>query len=167
LEAQARYMYGNAFVQRLEYLPDDFQFLIRSQAQLSSARLVGTERLSIGGAATVRGYNERIMSGDEGWTLTTEVRSPAWKQEIPFTGTRYVPVESRLLAFYDDGRVDYRHPNPTDVPLYRLSSAGLGVRINWAANFSVSADYGWQLNSTNPFPQPNRGRFHLQGAISY
>jgi hemolysin activation/secretion protein len=178
LQAQARYMYGNAFLQRLEFLPDDFQFLFRTQAQLSSARLVGSERFSIGGAATVRGYDERIMSGDEGWTLTTEIRSPAWKRSIPFTGNRYVPIETRLLAFYDDGRVDYRHPNANDIPLHRLSSAGLGVRSNWAANFSVSADYGWQISDTgsgipqpnggpDPLAQPNHGRFHLQGSISY
>jgi len=178
LQAQARYMYGNAFLQRLEFLPDDFQFLFRTQAQLSSARLVGSERFSIGGAATVRGYDERIMSGDEGWTLTTEVRSPAWKQSIPFTGNRYVPVETRLLVFYDDGRVDYRHPNPNDIPLHRLSSTGVGVRTNWAANFSVSADYGWQISDTgsgipqpnggpDPLAQPNHGRWHLQGSITY
>jgi hemolysin activation/secretion protein len=177
-QAEARYMYGVGFLQRIELLPDDFQLLARTQGQISSARLLGTEELAIGGAATVRGYDERIMSGDEGWTLTTEVRSPAWKQRLTFINAKYAPLETRFLVFYDDGRVDHRHPLPSDTPLHRLSSTGLGLRSNWGSQFSISADYGWQISDTSfyhpnltgradPFAQPNHGRFHLQGAISY
>jgi hemolysin activation/secretion protein len=168
-EAQARYVYGNGFIQRMTTLPGDFQIIARAQGQMSSARLVGSERFSIGGAATIRGYNERIESGDEGWAFTTELRGPAWHQHIPYTPARFVPLESRLLLFYDDGRTNYRHPRIDDFPLSRLSSTGVGLRSNWGSNFSLSADYGWQISSTGEgvFAQHRHGKFHLQGALTF
>lgn len=168
-EAEARYVYETANVQRVFLLPSDFQLWIRGQGQLASARLLSSERMAIGGEATVRGYNERIMSGDEGWDFSTELRSPAWGWHVPFTPRRYARLENRVLAFFDDGRVDYRHPRPDDSPLSRLTSAGVGLRSSWAANFSLLFDYGWQLKSTGTgaFAQPNRSRAHIQATLSY
>lgn len=168
-EAQARYLYGTGTMQRIFLLPDDFQLWIRGQGQLSSARLLSSERMAIGGEATVRGYDERIMDGDEGWQFSTELRSPALRLHVPFTPERYARLENRVLAFFDDGRVDYRHPRPDDFPLSRLTSTGVGLRTSWASNFSLAFDYGWQLKSTGPgvLAQPNRSRGHLQATLSY
>jgi hemolysin activation/secretion protein len=44
--------------------------------------------------------------------------------------------------------------------------AGLGLRCNVASNFSLTADYGWQLLKTTP-PQPNRGRASIKATLTY
>jgi hemolysin activation/secretion protein len=170
--AEARYIYGTATLQRLFLLPADFQLLLRGQGQLSSSRLLSAEQMSIGGSATVRGYDERIESGDDGWQGTIELHSPAGSLHLPFAPKTYQPLQYRFLAFYDMADVMHDHPNSndTDQPLNRLAGTGVGLRCNWASNFSLSADYGFQTESTGRgfLAQPNpRRRGHIQATISY
>ena len=44
--------------------------------QYSPSKLVATELFTIGGYNTVRGYDENIVSGDQGWLVVNELRTP-------------------------------------------------------------------------------------------
>lgn len=144
--SRARYLYDGLQVQRLTDLPYGFQFFDHAVGQLSSTNLLGSELMSIGGQATVRGYDERIESGDEGIFASHEIRSPEWRQHLGFLRPKAAPLQTRFLAFLDYGRVrphilerDQDAPNPS------LLSTGVGVRASLSNHFSLNADYGWQL----------------------
>ena len=161
---QSRYAYGTLSVQRLTKLPAGFQLFSRGQFQVSSANLISTEQMSLGGQGTVRGYDERITAGDEGYLLSHELQGPEWRTPLSVRGRKLPPMQSRLIAFWDFGKVWAKHPlGATEQP---LMSVGLGVRCNAASNFNLAADYGWQLLETTP-KQPDHGRACIKATLAY
>src|SRR6267142_858329 len=57
-------------------LPRAFTWYTRAGGKYSDSKLVATEVFSLGGYDTVRGYDERVVSGDHGWLLVNELRTP-------------------------------------------------------------------------------------------
>jgi hemolysin activation/secretion protein len=163
---EARYIYGGFVAQRATGLPDDFQWISRGQLQLSSTNLQGSEELTVGGMSTVRGYDTGIFSGDQGWVINEELRGPAWTWHLPALPKRSRPLETRPFVFWDYSRVSVKHLYAETEELDPIMSTGAGVRSNLASNFSLSADYGWQLLRTS-FPQPTRSRGDIQVTVAY
>jgi hemolysin activation/secretion protein len=99
----------------------DWQVSGRVNGQFTSDGLVASERFGIGGAGSVRGYEEREVAGDRGLGATLELASP---------GFGVSAGELRLVAFGDMGRVQ----NNLDTPCLEtrtscsLSSVGIGAR---------------------------------------
>ena len=162
----ARYEYAGLVIQRATVLPADFQWISRGQLQLSTTNLQGSEELSVGGMATVRGYNERIFSGDQGWVVNQELRGPLWSWHLPAFPKKARPLETRPFLFWDYARVSIKHPYAAMAPLDPIMSTGAGIRSALASNFSLSADYGWQLLRTT-FPQPRSNRGEIQATLAY
>jgi hemolysin activation/secretion protein len=165
--AKSRYVYGTVVLQRLTNLPHGFQLATRGQFQVSSNNLLSSEQMGIGGMATVRGYNERIYSGDQGYFVSNELQAPVWTHPLRIKLKKIQPLQTRLLGFWDIGRVTYKHRDINDIALTKLMSIGVGLRSNIGSNFSVSADYGWQLLDTPRPPQPNRDRAHIRVTLAY
>jgi hemolysin activation/secretion protein len=161
---QSHYMYGTLLVQRLTNLPAGFQLFSRGQIQMASANLLSTEQLSIGGQGTVRGYEERGISGDEGCVLSHELQGPEWQKTLTLHGRKLGLMQSRLVAFWDFGKTWYKHSFGTE--LDPLMSVGLGLRCNVVNNFSLTADYGWQLLRMTP-PQPTHSRASIKATMAY
>jgi hemolysin activation/secretion protein len=161
---QSHYAYGSLNVQRLTKLPADFQVISHGQIQISSANLLGSEQMSIGGQGTVRGYDERISSGDQGYLLSHELQSPEWQTVLSLHGRKLGVMQTRLAAFWDFGKTGFKHSfGAIEQP---LMGAGLGVRSNVSNNFSLAADYGWQLMQTTP-QQPDHGRATIKVTMAY
>ena len=105
---------------------EDWQFAARAAVQHSGDRLVPGEQFGLGGAASVRGYQERELAGDKGAALSLELVSPrlAWPGPA---------VDLRWLAFVDAGQVS----NNGDLACRAgqsscaLASLGLGLRLGW------------------------------------
>jgi hemolysin activation/secretion protein len=100
----------------------DWQLSGRFNAQFTGDALVPSERFGLGGAGSVRGYEERELAGDRGAGANVELASP---------GVGLGPGgELRLVAFGDAGAVK----NHLDTPCLQgrtscsLSSVGLGAR---------------------------------------
>ena len=161
---QSRYAVGTLVVQRMTNLPAGYQLVFRGQLQKASANLLSTEQLSIGGQGTVRGYDERIVSGDEGLVLNQELQGPVWNSVLRSRGRNFGTMQSRLVAFWDYGKVWEKHT--VSRGLDPLMSAGLGLRCSVGNNFNLIADYGWQLWKTTP-PQPDRGRISIKATLAY
>ena len=166
-DGESHYLYGLLQAMRETDLPLDFQLFTHGQAQLSTTNLPPSEELSIGGMATVRGYDERIFSGDQGWVLNQEIRGPASNWHPWLLPKTWRALQTRPLVFWDYGRVYYKHPNSNDFPVDPLMSSGIGVVSNLANNFSLSADYGWQILRTYAQPNPRHRRGHIQLTIAY
>ncbi len=164
--AASGYLYANVSLQRLFTLGKGWEIVTRAHAQVSTANLLGSEQITIGGSSSVRGYEDRIFAGDQGFVFNNEVMLPAWKTKLPFKNKNRPPLETRLLAFYDVADVSYKHLQPSDIHLSPLASVGLGLRMTLAPNFGMSFDYGWQVTSiTRPSEARNRG--HLKATLAF
>jgi hemolysin activation/secretion protein len=163
---QSHYAHGTFIVQRLTTLPAGFQLVSRGLLQMASANLISTEALTLGGQATVRGYDENITSGDEGFELSHELQGPEWQTPVSIHGRKLPPMQSRLVAFWDYGKAWNKHRFGSDLSPQALMGAGLGLRCNIATNFNLVADYGWQLLETTP-RQPDHGRASIKASLAY
>lgn len=123
----------------------------RVTGQVANGVLIAGEQFGIGGATSVRGYEEREASGDDGTDASLEVWSPMW-----FAGARF-------LAFLDYGRV--RLESTTGGP-DRLTLSSLGIGVRWSArdDLDVSIDGAHTLTAG---PQTESGDQALHFSLLY
>jgi hemolysin activation/secretion protein len=128
---------------------------VRGQLQYSADALISGEQFGLGGATSIRGTDERPISGDRGVSATLEITTPELQPGL------------RLLGFVDAGWLRNNNPNGTTKPASdQLASVGLGLRYNTGA-LGISADWGRivtgsALGTTNPaFPRAGDNKFHI------
>jgi hemolysin activation/secretion protein len=164
--AKSSYAYGSFSFQRGLTLDRGWEFISRGNLQLAGGNLISSEQLTIGGASTVRGFDENIFAGDQGFVFDNELIAPTWRRPFSIRGKNFVPVETRFLAFYDAAAVRNVHSFSFDPKFHPLASTGFGVRVNWANVFSLSADYGWQITHL-PYAVTEHGRGHVKVTLAY
>jgi hemolysin activation/secretion protein len=98
----------------------NWDFFFRSQGVYSSTNLPDTEKFSLGGSESVRGYPSAQVRGDKGYLITMEMRRQ-W---------RVAAVPGYFSAFVDLGGVNNKGFSGYD----RLSSAGVGL-VFFAGNY--------------------------------
>jgi hemolysin activation/secretion protein len=107
---------------------EDARVAARLSLQHSGDALVSGEQFGLGGAMSVRGYEERELSGDSGWQLSVELLSPR-------LGSDWLPATAdlRLLAFADAGEVHNQDGLACRAgsATCRASSVGVGLRLGW------------------------------------
>jgi hemolysin activation/secretion protein len=155
--ARTEYGYVQLNLTRLERLPGGFSAALAVAGQWSSARLLPSDQFGLGGALSVRGYDERIVNGDDGLSAQAELRTPSRRLLRP------VAAEVQALVFVDAGRDWERDPLPGETDT-TLASAGPGLRLSAGSHASIKADYGWQLER---LPGTRRGRLHLSAVVSF
>lgn len=157
-KASAGFMVFRLDFSRTDELPLGLQLFERVQAQFSPDPLISSEQITAGGAESVRGYLEAQASGDYGGVGTIELRGPSFAARL-----RPAVDDWRLFVFADGGRLGLRYPLPEQTPLYRLVSAGGGMRIGLFRKLDASLDVGVPLASggvTTKFREP-RVHFRL------
>jgi hemolysin activation/secretion protein len=140
----------------LASMGDGWLWGVRTQFQWASDALIAGEQFGLGGATSVRGTGERVLSGDNGMQLSTELT------------TRELAPGLRLLGFVDLGWLGNRNPNGNPKPASdSLSSAGIGLRYV-QPNYSLTADYGRVVGGSSlPFvagsgiPQSGDQKLHI------
>jgi hemolysin activation/secretion protein len=158
---KADYLYVRANAERITRLPYNFSWIIRGWAQLASERLQPSEELALGGYNTIRGYNERVHLGDNGYILNNELRTPPWA-----IGLFGLDDQLQFLGFFDFGRARVKDFSPSDVIAERtLYSVGLGLRYTVSRNFSFRFDYGVPL--TEKEINSDDSRFHVGALLSF
>ena len=155
--ASAAYDYFQASFTRLERLPRDYALSLTTLGQYSADRLLPSEQFGLGGATSVRGYDERIVNGDSGISEQLELRSPS----LHLLGK--VPDRTQFLLFFDAGRDWVRAPIAGERD-FTLVSAGPGVRLNIGQHGTIKADYGWQLERLSG---TRSGRPEISAIISF
>lgn len=100
----------------------------RLDGQYSDEPLISGEQFGIGGANSVRGFDERALAGDSGAAASLELWGPPMSQSL------------RLLGFVDLGYRKLEDPLPTDDSSVTLASTGLGLRWSWQEQLSIRAD---------------------------
>ena len=108
-----------------------------------------------GGATSVRGYNERVTSGDEGITANFEIYTPELSQYLFLPGSQL-----RALAFWDLGVVAKNGDLlANERRSQNLASLGVGLRFNYMKNLNAKFDLGWaqQHIESSDSPPKNLG----------
>ena len=115
-------------------LPRDWQTRLVGTAQWSGTPLVPGEQFGIGGANSVRGFDEREIASDRGIQGSLELYSPE------LCG-RLVGQNCRAVAFYDFGGVSRINPSSSEEAHQNIASAGLGLRWTMGRNAAIQIDY--------------------------
>ena len=167
--ADPAFIYGQLSAIRLTRLTPTLTSSLRTVYQLASTNLVPSEQLSLGGLATIRGYKERILSGDGGLTLTHELQqrfpSITWSKRHP-------ALDTAGVFFWDYGRATVKKPIPAGPGRASqnksdyIASVGLGLRASIGSNFSAAVDVGRQLEEIEIPGEPHH-RVHVRVSLSY
>lgn len=141
---QSNYLYGVVRASRMTKLPWSFSLVNQFTGQFASTSLISSEQLAIGGWGTVRGYDERVLFGDQGLVINVELRTPSFSPSSWISSS--LPKDGlQFLAFWDFGLVNTIEPLPGDPATSYLTSVGIGVRYDVASNLSVRCDVGFPL----------------------
>lgn len=138
------YLYSTLRLGRSNKLPLGCSVLGLFTGQLASTSLPSTEQLSIGGYGTVRGYQQQILFGDQGFYGTLELHGPSWS----ILGGGKSPKnrdELMFLGFWDLGMVNTIQPLPGNSSTYAISGVGFGLRYALGTSFSLRCDLGFPL----------------------
>jgi hemolysin activation/secretion protein len=105
---------------------EDWTVALRANAQFAADPLVPGEQSGIGGAVTVRGYEEREITGDSGILAGVELIGPRW--EGSFGAQKF---DLRLLGFADAGSVRNQDNAVCTGDRLRchIASFGVGARL--------------------------------------
>lgn len=116
-------------------LEDDWGLSLDFQGQYTNDMLISGEQFGVGGRSSVRGFNEREVSGDRGFRGSIEVSAPAIP--LPIEGS-----QARLVGFYDFAATERLHAQKGEQVREGISSAGVGLRIADNRSYQVRADLG-------------------------
>lgn len=163
-DATADYAYARLGYDRLTRLPQRFTWSLGVSVQQSGDRLLPSEQIGVGGQATVRGFEEREISGDSGVLVTNELRTPSWR--LPGNHWLAVNSEYQFLAFFEWGQARNKHAVAGEFKQQSLSSAGIGFRYRLSNYLTIQADHGWQLVGKDYDPDDD-SRTHVRVLASY
>lgn len=102
-----------------------WQFRGRLASQLTSDALVPGEQFGLGGATSVRGYEEREISGDRGVAASLELGTPE------LAGDAAASMSLRPFAFVDAGQVSNVKGTPCLDSATRCTLASWGAGLRW------------------------------------
>ncbi len=128
-------------------LGEGWQFRTALSGQLSGDVLIQGEQFRLGGADAVRGFSEGSEGGESGARLNVEGYTPDF-------GAGDTAV--RALVFFDAGQVA-----PAAEPKTSISAVGVGLRANYAEQFSLRLDVARIVKAgTDPAQQSGDRRVH-------
>ena len=149
------YVYGRLRYERLWSLPKRWQFVGQFRGQAASERLLFSETLGFGGYDSIRGYDQRTFSGDNGWILNLELGPKPWQGCCLSR-----PQTFRMYGLFDIGNASTKSPRqsfePSDETLY---SAGFGFRWNFSDRANLRFDYAYGFEDTVFYDEG--GRVHV------
>lgn len=141
--ADSRYIYGKLRVDQMLTLPWKFSWVLNALFQQATGKLLPSEEISLGGYATVRGYDENEVIGDNGILIKNELRSPP----IALPKFKIISQNMQFLVFLDFGYTYDADESILNKQRETLGSIGPGIRYTFGRCVNVRFDYGWQLDS--------------------
>ncbi|MCD0462929.1 ShlB/FhaC/HecB family hemolysin secretion/activation protein [Roseiconus lacunae] len=135
------YVYWRTNLEMRRQVSCDYEWTFRGAGQIASDRLLFSETLGFGGYDSIRGYDQRVASGDNGWITNLEVGPTAW--------TFGCGDDERIIKCYgfaDLGQAFILDSVPGEDKEQFLAGIGIGCRISIGQRVSMRFDYGRGLN---------------------
>jgi hemolysin activation/secretion protein len=162
----ANYKLYRAGLNYVKVLPADWQFRTNFAGQFTNDALIAPEQFGIGGADSIRGFNERYASNDKGYKTTFEIYTPDYGKAWGLADGRL-----RFLAFYDTGTLHRNFTTANEMDQASLDSGGLGLRLSYKTSFTMRLDVAHVFhdgtNYNSPDTRRNIKKFHLSLAWVY
>lgn len=145
---------------------------IRSNYQIvpGNKQIPYLDQMQTGGLATVRGYNEGLMIGKNGYFVSGELMFPLLPREItsPRTGEK-IPFIGRIVKgaiFADTAGIFPAASEDYMDGSYFAASLGAGLRIQLPADLSARLYWGFPLIRNYHEDASKMGRFHFEMTLS-
>lgn len=132
------------------------RLFLRAAAVASPDPLTDSEKFGIGGPADVRGFPISELRGDDGVSLTLEVRRP-FDLGSALGLARKMPASGRV--FWDGGRVHRKKPSAGFGSTESLTSAGAGLTLLPAPQLQLDVMVAKPLNSLDVSDGADSGRW--------
>jgi hemolysin activation/secretion protein len=129
-------------------LVGNWQVSGRFKGQLSNDSLIAGEQFGLGGAQSVRGFADRVVSGDRGYQWNVEGMGPGVGE-----------LKVRPIVFIEGGRVWIRGGSSES-----LMAVGVGLRLSYE-KMQLGVDLAKAMDGPRAAPSGNPIRLHL--AASY
>jgi hemolysin activation/secretion protein len=130
-----------------------------SRGQIATGTLLPSEQVSIGGATTVRGYNEGQYDADQALLSSLEWHSPSWSL---FFHRKSFSDQMHLLLFTDGG-YGMQYATPAN---NFFASVGPGLRYSIPPYLSLKLDLGFKLHEQADLVGDfYKWHFNLQGSF--
>ncbi|NGX59656.1 MAG: Heme/hemopexin transporter protein HuxB [Chlamydiae bacterium] len=157
--ARNRYVYGRVEGRFVYHDIGGYSVALQARGQGSHETLLPSEQYGLGGAETVRGYDERTFLADSAFNFNAELRSRALK--VFCGGKRLCNLNDELifLAFIDYGIGKNWHSSNGDKKSDWLLGIGPGLRYAINPYLSFRFDWGIKLHRTQ-FDR-DWSKFHL------
>jgi hemolysin activation/secretion protein len=141
-------------------LPQEWLFRLTLNGQATHDALIPGEQFGVGGAASVRGLQERDLSNDTGFTANVELYTPN------LCAARGAVTRCSVLAFVDDGHLSRNDALPGEEVRESVTSGGIGFRLASGRTLSLQMDYG-QVLTASQAPQKGERRLHALMAVAF
>ena len=122
------------------------------------------EQIGAGGYDIVRGFDQRVIRGDEGLWGTFELYAPETSLGRIFDWNDSSD-SLRLLTFFDAATVSNKELLPGEPDNVSIASVGVGLRWTYNDFFRLRVDYGHPVMTHNAPGLDEGGRFHF-GAVA-
>jgi hemolysin activation/secretion protein len=148
-EAKNKWFYGVGYVNMNYPLPHKCNLYFSTKIEGSSAPLLPSEQLGLGGYGSVRGYDVRQYSVDNGFVSTLELQSP----RFPIFPTKQKNLyNSAYFLLFLDGGYGFDETKIPYIPWSNyLVGTGVGFRYRFGTYFSARFDYGFKLHNQADF----------------
>ena len=166
--ASSKYSVLSGSFQAVRGFDNQSTLLWRANAQKSPHALISAEQFGIGGSATVRGYRERELVGDQGVAASIE-----WSKPLPsllksfgYSGTSTPQLLGTV--FLDAGLVNNRLGAACASGKTTCSMAGFGIGLTLSEDrrWSVKADLARALTAST-FTQRGDYRLHFLTSLTF
>lgn len=135
--ADNAYVKGTVDLVGIRRLRSKLFAVARLSGQLADDALVVPEQFTLGGPDSVRGFEVGEFLGDNGYSLSAELRQTVYQRTLS---------QVQAVAFFDHGHADIERPGAGERASRSLSGAGVGMRGQLGKTVSVRADVGFPLD---------------------
>lgn len=134
-------------------LPREFVAQLAAESPYASERTISGEQFGVGGARTVRGFDERALADERGWQLGAELRSPPFGQW------------GRLALFVDRGAEARLSGVPGERPRDVVANWGIGWRYG-RAGFAAVIDWAQVIDGDSHAARSD-SKFRIQATLQF
>jgi hemolysin activation/secretion protein len=159
------FKYNGDLVRTLN-LPAELSALLRAGGQISGNNLLpSSEQYQVGGIATVRGFYEGLLAGDDGYFVSAELGFPLFPGDASLFDVRLRPLLKGALFVDHGGAFPSKGNNESINHNDFLTSAGVGFILNLSKYLTGRIDVAFPLVDREPDPGTVRVHFSLRSEI--
>jgi hemolysin activation/secretion protein len=146
---------------RVQWLDENWTVVARGSWQYTpDDSIPSSQQFQIGGVASVRGFEEGLVSGENGYAVSLELKRALWRRE----GGKLLEG----LVFLDHGGVFVDKHAATVDGHTSLTSAGIGLNAAWGRHVSGRIAFGVPLEKGDYADDiSDSGRIHFSVQISF